>query len=573
MGGAATQLSGWAFACPDWEDRLRDGRSLLPDLPLDAKAAARAAGIFDRLRLPDVPGQPTMAEGSGEWLRDIVRAIAGSMIGGERMVREVFALVPKKNAKTTGGAAIALTLMVLNQRPRAEGFLVGPTQEVADLAFSQLVGMIEADETGYLQKRFHVAHHLKTVTDRLNKARLKVKTFDMKVATGGKPTFVLIDELHLMARIADAGRIIGQLRGGMIANPEAVMVVITTQSDEAPAGAFLSELRYARGVRDGLIEDGRTLPLLYEFPESVQRSGAWRDQSLWGQVLPNAGKSISVERLASDYRVAREKGEMEERRWASQHLNIEIGLALHSDRWAGADYWEGAVDPDGLTLDCLIARSEVAVVGIDGGGLDDLSGLAVIGRDRVSGDWLHWGKAWGQTDILDRRKENVARYLDFEADGDLVICRDQPGQDIDDIVAVCKRLEEAGLLPDAAAIGVDALAIEGILDALEAEGFVQPRVVAITQGYKLAPSIWSLERRLKDGTFRHGDQRLMAWAVSNAKVEQRGNAVLITKQAAGKAKIDPLMAALNAVALMGKNPLAAGSALSPWENPDFRMTA
>jgi phage terminase large subunit-like protein len=61
---------------------------------------------------------------------------------------------------------------------------------------------------------------------------------------------------------------------------------------------------------------------------------------------------------------------------AAQHLNIEIGLALRSDRWVGADYWE------------------TIVMGADGGGLDDLLGLAVLRRDEKTRRWLLWSKAW-----------------------------------------------------------------------------------------------------------------------------------------------------------------------------------
>jgi len=49
----------------------------------------------------------------------------------------------------------------------------------------------------------------------------------------------------------------------------------------------------------------------------------------------------------------------------------------------------------------------------------------------------------------------------------------------------------------------------------------------------------------------------MASAVGDARVEPKGNAILVTKQASGSAKIDPLMAAFNAIALMSTNSWSA----------------
>lgn len=549
---------GWSFAVPDWETRIAAGLSLMPDLPLDAGEADRAAAIFDRLRLPDVPGQPRLGDAGAEWFREIVRALFGSLDRetGERRVPGVFLLVPKKNSKTTNGAALMLVAMLMNRRPRAQFGLFGPTQEVAQLAFQAAAGMVDADPD--LRKLFHVQPHLKQITMRTGWGKgstLKITTFDPSVATGGKYAGWLLDEAHLLGRVAHAQKVIGDLRGARTAIPEQFGMIISTQSAEPPAGAFKTELQYARDVRDGRVENATVLPVLYEFPEAVQRGAdkAWRDPRVWGQVLPNLGRSVSLGVLISDYRTASAKGVEELARWASQHLNIQIGLGLHTDRWVGADYWPKAAEP--MTLEELMRRSEVCVAGIDGGGLDDLMGLAVIGRCAETKRWLGWVHAWAQPAVLERRKEIAPMLADFAAQGDLTICAEAT-QDVVEVADTIERLLDAGLLPEAAAVGLDPYGVGSLVDEIDARGLTEAQRVAVRQGAALSPATWTLERKMADGTFRHAGQPLMSWCVSNARTEQRGNAVLITKQIAGKAKIDPVVALLNAAMLMSRNPVA-----------------
>ncbi|NTA79567.1 terminase large subunit [Agrobacterium tumefaciens] len=562
MGFASAIKAEWNFSCPDWADRLRDGRPIVPDLPLDLDEGNRAVGIFDNLRLPDVPDQPYMKDAAGDWFRDIVRAIFGSIDEhGERHVRNVFGLVPKKNSKTTGGAGIMVTALLMNKRPRAEFLLIGPTQDVADTAYQQAAGMIEADP--YLAKRFHAIEHKKTIVDRLNKAKLRIKTFDMKVLTGSKPAGVLLDELHVMSSYSYASRVLGQISGGLIPNKESFLIIITTQSDEPPSGVFKSELQYARGVRDGSIKDSSTLPVLYEFPEEMQISDKkpWKDPKNWHMVLPNLGRSITLDRLIEEWQTAQKKGEEEERRWASQHLNVEIGLALHSDRWIGADYWEAAADKS-ITLQYLIDECDVIVVGGDVGGLLDLWGLAAIGRHKVTRRWLLWAKAWAQPSVLTRHPEIVEKLNDFERDGDLVICK-RVTQDVEEAAAIIASLRDAGKLPEVGAIGLDPNGVTALLEELAGYSIIDPMVKAVSQGYKLSASIFGIERKLADGTMKHCGSGLLTWCVQNACAEQRGSNVYIDKKTAS-AKIDPLVAAFNAGELMGRNPEAAGTGMDDY---------
>lgn len=550
----------WDLSCPDWWQRLQQGRSLVPDLPLWTAEGERAVRIFNKLRLADVPGTPTMEEAGGEWFRDIVRAMFGCTdpVTRQRMIRELFGLVPKKNSKTTDGALMMVTALLLNERPRAGFVMTAPVQDVAQLAFDAAAGAIDLDPV--LAKKFHVRHHLKTILHRETKAELEIMTFDPTVLTGQKISGgALIDELHVCAKQAKAPKALRQIRGGMLPFPESFLAFITTQSDEPPVGVFADELQKAREIRDGKRE-GAMLPVLFEFPKEIQESKdrQWENPKLWPLVTPNLGKSVTLDRLVADYREAKDTSEAELRVWASQHLNLQIGLALSAAGWAGAEFWERRAELV-LSVEELIARCEVVTAGIDGGGLDDLLGLVLVGRERGTRRWLAWAHAWAHEIVLERRKELEPKLRDLEKVGDLTIV-ELPGRDVEDVADIVCQVAAAGLLPEKHAIGVDPAGIGAIVDELTSpeRGIAIEQVVAVSQGWKLNGAIKTTERALAGGDLVHGGQPLMAWAVGNAKVVPVGNAVTINKQVSGSAKIDPLMALFNAVSLMALNPEGQG---------------
>ena len=547
----------WSTSCPDWAARLRAGESIIPP-PIFPEQAEQALNIFKQLKIVDAPGSPTFGESCAEWVFDLVRSIFGAYDAdsGRRLITEWFILIPKKNSKSTIAAGIMMTAVILNWRQSAEFSVLAPTVEVANNAFAPARDMVQKDED--LEVLMHVQTHIKTITHRESGAALKVLAADQNTVGGKKSVGTLVDELHLFGKMASAENMFREALGGLASRPEGFVIWLTTQSDEPPAGVFKQKLDYARDVRDGKIIDPGFVPVIFEHPPEMVANGDCLKLENMAMVNPNMGFSVDEAFLKREFKKAELAGGDSFRGFMAKHANVEIGLNLRSDRWAGADFWESQAKAPGLTLDQLLDRSEVVDVGIDGGGLDDLLGLAVVGRDKETREWLTWTHAWAHPSVLERRKQEAARFRDFAKDGNLTLVQNI-GDDVEDVAGICALIEARGLLDK---IGCDPAGLGGIVDALAEAGLPEEKLIGVSQGWKLTGAIKTAERKLAEGVLVHGGQPLMAWCVGNAKVEPRGNAVIITKQAAGSAKIDPLMALFNAVTLMSLNP---ASEKSFWE--------
>src|SRR5215475_2064249 len=538
----------WDTSCPDWEERILEGRSLVPELPLYEGEAAKALRCFKRLRLPDVIGTPTMGEACGPWFFPIVEALFGSYdpTNNKRYISEVFQLIPKGNSKSSNGGAVMLTALLVNRRPEAEFMFIAPTIEIATIAYKQAKGTIRLDPT--LSAWFHVQDHIRKITHRQTGATLMIKAADTDVITGSKCTGTMIDETHQFARRNNAAEVFVELRGALTKRSDGFLFQTTTQSKQTPTGVFASELAMARAVRDGKMRMP-LLPVLYELPDRLARDGGWRERRYWPLVNPNLGRSTNEDFLAREIVRADADGPAAVALIASQHFNVQIGMSLRADGWAGANYWDRGRE-EGLTLETLLERSEAAVVGIDGGGLDDLLGVAVVGR--TADGWLAWTHALISPEGLERRKANGPFYEKFQADGDLTVVEELP-DDISFVIDIVQKVKDTKKL---AGVGVDALGIGNIVDTLARIDVTQENklLAGVRQGISLMGAIKTVERKLVDGSFKHGGQALMTWCAGNARIVPTPTGMRIARDDSGFGKIDPLMAVFNACALLALNP-------------------
>lgn len=536
------------------------GESLVPE-PAYPDEAAGALEVFKSLKMVDAAkivdpdtGEvryPTLGEVCESWVFDFVSAIFGAYDRetNRQLITEAFLLISKKNGKSTIAAAIMLTALIRNWRDSQELLLLAPTLEVANNAFFPARDMVLKDET--LKDLLHVQEHLKSISHRNTGAILKVVAADSGTVSGKKAGFVLIDELWEFGKRADADGMLREATGGLVARPEGFVIYLSTQSDKEPAGVFKAKLQYARDVRDGKVDDGAFLPVLYEFPESILAKKGYLDPKNFYMTNPNLGRSVRQDWLTRELAKVKEAQGGELQVFLAKHLNVEIGMRLSHDRWRAADYWEAAADPS-LTLEELIQRSEVATIGLDGGGLDDLLGISVIGREAKTRRWLSWSHAIAHPKVLKLRKEIAPNLQDFDREGTLTFC--EISDDMAALAYIVDQVKKANILPDVDAVGYDPANISDVIETLIKIGISEKQRRKVLQGRHLTPAINVIPRKLLDGTLAHDGSAMMAWCVGNAKVEPRGNDLMITKQVSGRAKIDPVMSLLNAAILMSWNP-------------------
>jgi phage terminase large subunit-like protein len=575
----------WTTACIDWEERIVQGRSLIPFNPLFPAEAAAALEIFRDLRIKDAIGSPTMGQSCRQWVFDFVGAIFGAYDAetGRRLINNFLLLVSKKNSKSTIAAGIMLTALIRNWRESGEFYILAPTLEIANNSFFPARDMIALDDN--LRTILHVQQNTRTITHRNTDAFLKVVAADSETVGGKKTIGLLKDELWLFGKRAGAENMFREAAGGLASRPEGFEIALTTQSETPPAGVFDQALKEFRDIRDGKIVVPESLGVLYEFPRAMVAAKAFEDPKNFYITNPNLNASVDEPFLLRKLAEAQRFGQHSVIGFLAKHLNVEITGSLRSDGWAGAKIWHRGIDETLRDLDEFLRRCEIVCIGLDGGGLDDLLGLGLVGREKGTKRWLGWSCGLVSTIGLARRKANLEDYRKFASAGELIIYRLDADDRLDAesdtdvaafvqefpphektgdlpfyiqfVVDLVERVRSLGLL---AQVGVDAAGIGAIVDALAGIGITQDaeNLDAVRQGIGLMGAYKTIELKLGDKTFLHGGQSLLGYCVGNVKIILTSTASRIAREESGYGKIDPFVALCNAAHLMSLSPEVGG---------------
>ena len=511
-----------------------------PEIPDPFGYGQRAVDFLRSLKHPK-SRLPDRAFRLDPWQEEIVRKIYGPCDEhGNRIVRNVYIMLPRGNRKTSLGAALALLhTMGPEAVPGGEVLFAAADQKQAKIGFNEAEGIIGAgDESlwrkGQASRRFDAAEMIKLqgYKNRIafpNGSFLEALSNDAGTQHGRTPVFALCDEIHAW-RKRDLWDVI---RTGLVKVPNSLLIVITTAGRGSENIAF-EVIDYARRVAKGEIDDPATLPILYEAPRDCD----WRDEAVWRAVNP--GMAHGYPDLAGLRQLAREAALRPSDREAFRQLHLNIWLDHSADPFVDMQiYDEGRGEVD---LDDFEAEQMPCWIGVDLSSNSDLTAVVACWGDAERG-YTVWPWFFCPEDNLRRRADRdgvpYPRWAEegfiTPTPGNVIDFREVEGQ----IRELCARF-------NVREIAFDPHLARNTLNNLLEDGLP---AVEMRQGWvTMAPAVKELERAIVGRRFRHGGHPILRWHFDNIAVEtdKAGNRQF--HKGKSRDRIDGAVAAAMAVA-------------------------
>jgi phage terminase large subunit-like protein len=264
---------------------------------------------------------------------------------GQPRQRYAYIGLPRKNGKSTLGAALAIYALVC-LGPAAHVYSCAGDKKQASIVFDEAKRMVRAEPelSGIIRVQ---RWHLEGPDDSI----YRVLSADAELQQGLNPSFVIFDEVHVQPNrdLWDA------MRFGMGARPNPMMIGITTAGFDRTTLAW--EL-YDQG------SNGQ----FFWWREPADRNCDWQDRAAWAEANPALGDFLYEKALVEDM----EGDALHESGFRRYHLNQ--WTTTHS-AWLPHGAWDALVRPR------VVDPLEPVVLFLDGSWANDSTGIVGCALD------------------------------------------------------------------------------------------------------------------------------------------------------------------------------------------------
>lgn len=296
----------------------------------DEQAASRAANFIER----------TLYHVKGEWAgspfilqpwqrNDIVRPLFGwKRDDGLRKYRQALIALPRKNAKSTLSAALALYLLFGDNEYGGEIYSAAGDKEQARLVFAVAKSMVETSPV--LSK---MAKVYKNAIEYPNLDSVyKAISADAYTKHGFNASGIVFDELHTQPN----RELYDVLATSMGARRQPLMIMLTT-AGYGSTGIAREVWSYAEGVQRGAIIDDSFFPYI----AAADPTDDWTAPKVWAKANPGLGVTIKEEYLQEQCERAKQIP-ASQNTFKRLHLNI---WTSQESRWMDSGAWDSCNAP------------------------------------------------------------------------------------------------------------------------------------------------------------------------------------------------------------------------------------
>jgi phage terminase large subunit-like protein len=451
---------------------------------------------------------------------------------GHLRFRECLIYVAKKNGKSAFAAAIILYMLHgwKAQEYGAEIYGAASTLKQAGHVFNHVVGMMyQNSELSEDLRQFggHGQNQAKSIYYDDKFSSYFPIAADSNSADGSNVSGAVIDELHRF-HTAKHFEFCNVLEMSTAARDQS-LILYTTTADFQRESVCNDRRDYALRVRDGIIDDPRFLPVVYE----LDQADDWEDKSKWIKANPSLGQTHTMDFLEREYEKAK-KVSVNRNSFLRLHLNL---MTKQDQSWLDMNAWSelkrGYTEEDLLGEECF--------AGIDLASTRDLTALVLLfpfpdGFKVLSYFWAPRDKA------EERSQEDQVPYLTWADQGHIELT---PGKytDYDIVEYRLKELSEKFRITE---IAFDPSHAQQLMNNLDHAGF---NVYKFQQSFtNYNPVVEELDDVIEKGALAHDNNPVLNFCASNVCLdEQMSTGMKRPSKRLSKLKIDGIVALLMAL--------------------------